>query len=178
MDGRRALPIFDRLFGRSPAPSIPTVRFDPSRVTDTVVDNIAATLTELNIVPERHWDAVFKTTVASVKRGRDLAMMCRALKGIGVSKRDAEHAARLVHCRASAIMKIDEWTRLGIAEAKWLWPGVDCILSDPDDVRGHREANGKRYRVEQGLLINGRYVAPGMDDGCRCVSNAVIPGVD
>lgn len=147
-------------------------------MTDTVVDNIAATLSELNIVPERHWDAMFDTTVASIKRGRDLAMMCRALEGIGLSKRDATHAARLVHNRATAIMKVEECARLGITEAKWLWPGVDCVLSDPYDIRGHREANGKRYRIDQGMLINGRYVAPGMDDGCRCVSNAVIPGLD
>lgn len=142
------------------------------------MDNIATTLSELGVVPEQHWDAVFDVAAASVKRGRDLAMMCRALEAIGVGKRDREHAARLVHNRATAIMQVERWTSEGIEEAKWLWPGVDCVLNDPADVRGHREANGKRYRVERGLRVNGRYVTPGMEDGCRCIGQAVVPGFD
>lgn len=172
------MPTFDRLLGRAPAPSPPALRFDPSRVTDAVVDNIASTLSELGIVPEDDWDTVFGVTVESVKRGSDLFTMSQAFQGIGVSKRDAAHAAHLISRRTNAIMQIENWGSLEIVDAKWLWPGVDCALENPDDVRGHRQANGKRYRIERGLLINGRYVTPGMDDGCRCIGNAIIPGLD
>jgi len=40
----------------------------------------------------------------------------------------------------------------------------------------HREASGKRYKVSSGMMIGGRYTGPGMDDDCKCVAFAVVPG--
>lgn len=158
------------LFGKQ---LIPTVRFNPTRVTDTVIDDVLSTLDRLAIVPSNHRAEIVGRAIESVQRGGDLAQLCRAMEAIGISKANAAHAAMHINRRASSIMQTLEWERLGITEAKWLWSGAPCLL---EAAEAHREASGKRYKVSRGMMIGGRYTGPGMDDGCKCVAFAVVPG--
>ena len=42
----------------------------------------------------------------------------------------------------------------------------------------HRAADGKRYEVGKGMLLNGRLTMPGREEGCECISRPIIPELD
>jgi hypothetical protein len=85
--------------------------------------------------------------------------------------------------RASSLMQVDQQSALGITEAKWLYSGAPCFVSKhpapADELRRdaeHKAANGKRYPLNEGLMIGGRLTYPGREAGCKCVANPVVPG--
>lgn len=51
---------------------------------------------------------------------------------------------------------------LGIDEG--IWRGVE----DNRERESHRKAEGKRFKLEKGLLIEGKYTWPGREPNCRC----------
>ncbi len=71
---------------------------------------------------------------------------------------------------------------LRIAEAVWLYSGAPCELY-PKNPTGHqnaahKDANGKRYKVIEGMYLDGKWTWPGYEEGCRCVSRSVIKALD
>jgi hypothetical protein len=42
----------------------------------------------------------------------------------------------------------------------------------------HCAANGKRYEISKGLFVDGKWTWPGVDEGCKCVSRSIIPGLE
>jgi hypothetical protein len=71
---------------------------------------------------------------------------------------------------------------LGITEAVWLYSGAPCEIN-PKKPTGHQDeahknANGKRYKISDGMYLDGKWTWPGYEDGCRCVSRSVIPDLD
>jgi hypothetical protein len=70
---------------------------------------------------------------------------------------------------------------LGITHAIWLYANAPC-MKDPfhptaADVKrdaAHREANGKKYRIDKGLLVDGKRTWPGKEEECKCISRSVI----
>jgi hypothetical protein len=77
----------------------------------------------------------------------------------------------------------EEQLRLGIKEAIWLYSGVSCAIknqygtSSAQD-EAHMAANGKRYKISEGMYLNGKSTWPGYEDGCRCVSRSIIKELD
>lgn len=59
---------------------------------------------------------------------------------------------------------------LGIEEAIWRHTG-----SAREPRQSHVKANGKRYKVNKGMLIDGKYIYPGQEINCGCTSMAVLP---
>lgn len=53
-------------------------------------------------------------------------------------------------------------------------PSAEDIRQDA----AHKAADGKRYEVVKGMLMDGRLTMPGRDEGCKCISRSVIPGFD
>lgn len=156
--------------GSAGKPSIPTVRFDPSRVTEAVRTDLRASLDEYEDLPVGKEQAIYDAALFSISRGGDLHSLCVMLIGMGVTKARAAQIARHFNFRASSIMAAEQQIKLGI-KAKWLWSGA-CI------VEGHQAANGKTYDPRSGLKVGGYRTYPGRDHGCSCVANSVIPGFD
>jgi hypothetical protein len=82
-------------------------------------------------------------------------------------------------------MNQDQQLSLGIKYATWVYGGAPCNLNPENpsakDIRrdaAHRAADGKRYEVARGMALNGRLTMPGWEDGCKCVSRSIIPGLD
>lgn len=65
--------------------------------------------------------------------------------------------------------------KIGIAESKWMSSNAHC-----DDAPHHEQLNGKRFRLEKGLVVRGKRIWPGSERVCRCCEGAVIniPGFD
>lgn len=62
---------------------------------------------------------------------------------------------------------------LGIKEKTWL---AACQYGSPDGNQQHAAYNGHKFKSELGLRIDGAYVFPGAEIGCKCVGRAIIPG--
>lgn len=99
-------------------------------------------------------------------------------------KRASEISLDLIN-KATALTSRDRQVGLGIKYAIWVYSGAPCQLnprtpSDKDIQQdaAHKAANGKRYKVDKGLLLNGRLAFPGEEEGCKCISQPVIPGFD
>ncbi|AET91677.1 putative phage head morphogenesis protein [Burkholderia sp. YI23] len=62
---------------------------------------------------------------------------------------------------------------LGITEAIWLHShgGKHSRAS-------HLAADDKRYKISEGLCLDGVWTWPGREPNCRCVSRSVVPGLD
>jgi hypothetical protein len=165
---------------------IPTVTFDPRRVTDEVKADLRASIEALADIPVRHRDVVYQAALKSISAGRDLHVLTSTLLGLDgemMTKRRAADIALLLNNRASAIMNRLRQLSLGISHAAWLYSGAPCCENPkkptPADLardRAHRASNGKRYAVEKGLIIDGRPTWPGCEPGCRCASRPLIKG--
>lgn len=108
----------------------------------------------------------------SVTTGRDLAQLTTDLqKEFGITQRRAAFIARDQNNKATASMNRARQDELGIAEAIWVHSG-----GGKHPRPHHVAANGKRYNVKEGMLIDGEYIFPGEKPNCRCISKSVIPG--
>jgi hypothetical protein len=48
------------------------------------------------------------------------------------------------------------------------------VAADVQQDSAHRLANGKRYEIGKGLFVDGKWTWPGVEEGCKCSSRAVI----
>src|SRR5271168_4676967 len=74
---------------------------------------------------------------------------------------------------------------IGITHAIWLYSGAPCCEDPKDrslqDARrdaAHKAADGQRYEIATGMLLDGKWVHPGQEPGCKCSSKSVIPALE
>ncbi|MGB8364434.1 MAG: hypothetical protein ACLQUZ_02155 [Rhizomicrobium sp.] len=168
------------------AKRIPTVKFDASRVTDTVRAEIKRCVIDIEGPTESQRDAIYDAALRSVSAGRDLRTLCVALTELGIegmTQRKASAIAVLINNRATALMNRAQQQSLGIEKAQWMYSGAPCMANPPmpTDIerdKAHKAADGQHYKVSQGMFLNGKWTWPGYEDGCRCVSKSIIPGLE
>jgi hypothetical protein len=188
--------LFSRLFGRSNSArttphldlraGIPTVKFDPRRVTEEVKADLHASIEALPEIENRHREIVYQAAFKSISAGRDLHVLSSALLALGsdtITKGRAASIAMMLNNRATVIMDRQRMQSLGITDAVWLHSGVPCC-EDPKRItpgemardRAHRAVSGQRYDVSKGMVVDGNQTWPGFDPGCRCCSKSMIKG--
>jgi hypothetical protein len=170
------------------ADAIPTVHFDPNRVTEEVKADLKNNIKELKDFGESHFEHIYVAALRSISRGRDLATLFDAIVELNLpnmTKRRASEIARCLNNKATALMNRDQQISSGIKYAIWVYSGAPCQMNprkpSGEDVRrdaAHKASDGKRYEVSKGMILNGRPTLPGWDDGCKCTSRSVIPGLD
>ena len=105
----------------------------------------------------------------------------------GMNRERAVQIARSLSNKTTAIMNRERQASLGITHAIWMYPNAPCMKepygSSPTaaDVLQdslHRAANGKRYEISKGLLVDGKWTWPGVEEGCKCTARAVLPGLE
>ncbi len=110
----------------------------------------------------------------SVQTGRDLGQLrSDILARYDVTKKRAALIARDQNNKATAVMEKARRISIGITQAKWAHS-----RGGKEPRASHVAANGKIYDVAKGCLIDGKYIMPGEEINCRCVSHAVIPGFE
>lgn len=161
--------------------AIPTVKFDPKRVSKAVKEDLRRNIDELRALPSGSHNAAFKAALASIKAGRDLKSLTDVLVKIGVEWKEAASIAMNLNNRATSIMNSERAANLGITEAIWLYSGAPCVEYHPrtaeDEFRDaqHKAANGAKFPLAEGLFIGDRRVFPGCEPGCKCTSKSVLP---
>ncbi len=167
---------------KSPEPGkqtygIPTVKFDPAKVTEAVKADLTKNIKSLKEVGVADFDVIYDAALRSISAGGALHILYQALMTIdGMHRRRAEDISRSLNNKATALMQAEEQERLGIKYATWLYSGAPC--GDVDQDSAHKAANGKPYAVDKGMLLNGRWTRPGHEEGCKCVSKSMIVGFD
>ena len=161
---------------------IPTVKFDTSRVTETVKADLRKNVLLLEGIDRNHFEQVYDAALRSISAGRDLSLLCNLLMQMnidGMTKQRAGEIARLLNNKATALMGKERCVSLGIKQAHWRYSGAPCEIN-PTKPTGqdaaHRSANGKSFEVSTGMFLNGKWTWPGVEPGCRCISTSVIPG--
>jgi hypothetical protein len=135
--------------------------------------SITRFLSELEGVPDEQKGELHEVVWAAVMtNGRpDMAAFSRALvERFGL---DGHAASIIAHyqCTMGRYVKDVAGRRdLLITESKWMWSGAPC-----EDMPHHEGLNGKRFRLEDGLEVDGKRIWPGSEQGCRCCEGAVIP---
>lgn len=145
------------------------------KMTPVMRDAFDATLAEnvglIRSIPEQYLGKVEGAVMRSYSAGRDLATMTKDIKAIyPVTQRRAELIARDQSNKANAVVTRARQMDLGITEAIWLHSHAG---KEPRPE--HVAANGKKYKIAEGCLIDGEYIQPGEKINCRCVSRPVLP---
>jgi uncharacterized protein with gpF-like domain len=167
-----------------PANSIPTVKFDPTRVTDAVLADLKQNIRALPEVGANDFETVYQAAFRAISVGGALNIIYAALMDIeGMSKRRAEDISRSLNFKAKAIMDAEQQAKLGIKYATWLYSGAPCRVNAKqpgreDQDEAHKAANGKPFLISKGMFLNGEWTWPGRKDGCKCVSKSMIAGFD
>lgn len=161
---------------------MPTVRFDPTRVTEAVKDDLWKNVLDLRGMNESQWTETYLAALRAVSAGGDLGSLLNALMLMnveGMTRRRAEEIARNLNGRAKALMDRERQSAIGITQAKWVQSGAPCG-ADPKNSAAltaeHVALNGKTFDPAIGMLSNGKRIWPGSEPGCKCFAKSMISG--
>ena len=148
------------------------------KMTTAMRDVLNATIEQnvslIKSIPEQYLKNVEGEVMRSIQRGRDLGGLTKSLeKNYGVTHRRAAFIARSQNNLATGAMNRARQVELGVTKAKWRHSGAG---KHPRPT--HVANNGKLYDVKKGWWDPAvkRYILPGSEPNCRCVSISVIPG--
>jgi hypothetical protein len=154
--------------------SIPTVKFDQSRLTKTVKQDLRENIEAISDIRPADRRKVYEIVIRA--KMIDLGLITRELQQLpGMTRRRSAEIARLLSRKADALMRIEDQIRLGIEESIWRYGGP---CGDAEQDAAHKAANGKKYSPRVGLLVNGRMTFPGRDDQCGCISRPGMPEME
>ncbi|MGB8366202.1 MAG: hypothetical protein WCE20_17025, partial [Rhizomicrobium sp.] len=154
-----------------PVYAIPTVKFDPKLVTEVVKADLKSDIKKIKEFDESHSEQIYDAALRSVSRGRDLATLFNAIMELNLpdmTKQRASDISRSLNNKATALMNRDRQVSIGVKYAIWVYSGAPCQMNpekpsakDVHQDAAHKAADGKRYEVAKGMLLNGRLTMPG-----------------
>jgi SPP1 gp7 family putative phage head morphogenesis protein len=150
------------------------VPFDNTRATgDVLAATIAENVSLIRSIPYQHLAEVEQLVMRSVSQGRNASDLAKELEArYKVTKRRAALIARDQNNKATAAIQRVRQVQLGITQAQWVHSHAG-IHPRPS----HLANDGKLYDVAKGAFLDGKYVWPGTEINCRCVSRAVLPAL-
>lgn len=150
-----------------------TVQFNLSREANDVLQaTIGENIALIKSIGQEHLTQVEGLVMRSVQQGRDLGALTKDLhERHGVTKRRAAFIALDQNNKATATITRVRQQSLGITEATWLHSH-----GGKEPRQSHLAADGKKFDVRKGMLIDGEYIWPGQLPRCRCVSRSIIRG--
>lgn len=166
-----------------PLQTIPIVKFDPSVVSESVKADLRSNLKLIDDLDRKHFEQVYEAAIRSISADRNLQVLYIALMDIdGMSKQRATQIARSLSNKATSLISREKEISLGIKYAIWMYSNAPCVENprsptnkDTQQDAAHFSANGKRYKISKGLLVDGKWTWPGIEAGCKCTSRVVLP---
>jgi len=139
--------------------------------TDAMHAAVSENVALIKSIPERYFTDIEGAVMRAYARGGDLSALTDKLRSIeGVTMRRANIIANDQMRKATAVATRANQLDVGIKEAEWMHSG-----GGRKPRLSHVAANGKRYDVERGCLIDGEYILPGELVNCRCSCRSIIP---
>lgn len=152
-----------------------TVQF---RLTREANDILQATISEnvslIKSIASEHLTQVEGLLMRSVTAGRDLATMSKELQAsFGITKRRAALISRDQNNKCTANITRVRQQSLGIVDAVWIHSH-----GGKEPRPSHLKADGQRYKIKEGMYLDGVWTWPGREINCRCISRSIIPGLE
>jgi uncharacterized protein with gpF-like domain len=152
-----------------------TVKFSP---TPASIDAYQATLAQnvalIKSLPREYIAGIENAVWASVLEGRNLDSLTTVLRQrYGMTLRRAALISRDQNRKATALIENVRRSELGITHAIWLHSHA---VKTPRP--SHKAFSGHVYELKKGAYLDGKWVWPGTEINCRCLSRAIIPGVN
>jgi hypothetical protein len=165
--------------------AMPTIKFDPSTVSKSVKANLQRNIELLDDLGKRHIQPIYKVALRSVLAGGDRHLLFMALMKIeGMTQGRAAEIANFLHKKAREQIDRERMLSTGITHAIWLYSNAPCmkdprnpVAADVQRDSAHCSANGKEYQISKGLFVDGKWTWPGVEEGCKCVTKALLPGL-
>lgn len=133
-----------------------------------VVENVGL----IKSIPEQYFTQIEGLVMRSASRGRDLEYLTKQLKErYEITDRRAKLIAIDQNNKATALFTQQNQEDLGLTDA--LWQHSTAGKHPRPD---HVAATGMKYKIAVGALIDGKYIYPGEEINCRCISRPIIPG--
>lgn len=166
--------------------SMPTVKFDSSLVTAKIKADLKNNIKLIDDLDKKYYGSVYDAAVRAISAGGNLPLLFSALMECeGMTKGTAGEIARFLNNRAMSLISRERQSALGITHAVWMYANAPCMVnpSNPTDKdiqqdAVHCGANGTRYEIRKGLLLDGNWTWPGVEAGCKCSSRPVLPGLE
>lgn len=148
-----------------------TVRFRSSRkINEALNAKIVENVSLIKSIPAEHFADIEQFVMRAVQKGRDIAALTRDLEDrYQVTRRRAALIARDQNNKATAVIQRIRRLELGIKEAEWLHSG-----GGKHPRPAHVAFSGKKFDVDKGAFIDGKYIQPGEEINCRCTSRIRI----
>lgn len=138
---------------------------------DSLNSMIGENIALIKSIPEQYLNQVEGAVMRSYSVGRDLESMVKEIKSIyPVTDRRAILIARDQSNKANAVVNRTRQLELGLTDAVWMHSHAG---KNPRPA--HVAANGKRYKIADGCLIDGKLIQPGELISCRCSCKVVLP---
>lgn len=151
-----------------------TVEFQaPAEMRDIYSAMVSENVSLIKSIASQHLTQVEGMVMRSVTMGRDLGALTADLEAsFGISRRRASLIARDQNNKATAVIEKSRQQEIGVTHAIWMHSHAG---KEPRP--SHVRANGTKYAVAEGLILDGERVWPGTAINCRCFSKAIIPGL-
>jgi hypothetical protein len=167
---------------------MPTVKFDASTVSKSVKADLRRNIELLDDLEKKHVKQIYEVALRSISVGGDLHLFCTELMNMSIEGMTIGRAAeigRSLSNKAKAIIDRERQASLGITHAIWLYANAPCMrdpshpsATDVQQNSAHLSANRQRYEISKGLFIDGKWTWPGVEEGCKCASRPVLPGLE
>jgi len=150
----------------------------PFKKTAEMNNALQATITEnvnlIRSIPEQYLTQVETLVMQSVSRGRDLATLTKELQHrFGVTRRRAAFIALDQNNKATSVMQSARQRALGVRRGRWRHSHAGKVPRV-----SHVKADGKEFDLDKGMFLDGKWVMPGEEIGCRCGWEAILPGLE
>lgn len=151
------------------------VRFAPSReMKEALSASIQEQVGLIRSIPRDYLAEVQGLVMRSAVRGRDVGALADELKKRhSITHRRANLIARDQNNKATATMTQVRQAQMGIKDGIWRHSHAGKTPRP-----SHVKANGKRFNIKKGMLIDGEYILPGEKINCRCTWQPIIPGFE
>lgn len=130
-------------------------------------------------IASEHLTQVEGLVMRHMQVGRDLGGLTEALtERYDITKRRAAFIAHDQANKMTAVINRTRQAELGITQARWRHshggkhPRQSHIAASQAD-----GGKGEIYNIKEGCLIDGKYIWPGTEIGCRCTAQSIIPGL-
>lgn len=152
-----------------------TVEF---KMTSQMNNALQATISEnvglIRSIPEKYFTEVEGMVMRSVARGRDLGHLTDELENrYSITRRRAATIARDQNNKATSVMQAARQKSLGIKQGIWRHSHAG---KEPRP--SHVKADGKKFDIDKGMYLDGKWTMPGEEINCRCTWSPVIPGLE
>jgi hypothetical protein len=152
-----------------PSYGLPTIKFDPARVTSTVKADLRRNIKALADVDASQFEKIYDAALRCLSVGGAQHTLFQALMTIDrMSRERAGVITRSLNRKADAVMTVEQQQSLGIEYAIWRYAGAPCITKSKGSIKlelerdaAHKAASGKTFRVAKGMFLNGQWTHPG-----------------